>query len=399
MNKDYIPMFGEASDSEKKFVLNIISLKDLEIEIKYQTADGRFFIEKVVLQKNTCTKKIYTYDVKKLFIEENCFSFNFTDKWKFNFINCDCHFVPESGMIENVPLGMDTITFHLGDQIYLDLLFMDVISSSYTEEEIRSKIYSEYVKAFLRKKDVLQKSFNIMLGDDHEIADETLRDPNKELEAALFKTIFEEIQEGLRLNKLPIVHYDDSSFILVNNINTMGFQEYLNYIHEIILGDIFDTPNFRGKTYLLSPRNLLNTKNSTISNIIFSSEDNNHNFSDFFNFLFEKFGNGITILCGDEHTAAKFTISNLNNRMDFYFVGPINSVPDPLKNKFQLNNIIFDVKEEYLEQSHSFITINGDKIVHERSNSCCINFLGSLSYSTKFAYYRMKYRLNKCFLA
>jgi len=399
MNKDYLPILGEASDLEKKFVLNILSIRKLTIKLKICNQDSTFFTEDVLLEKNKCTRKIFTYDVEKIWLDDNVFTFNFssTNTWKFNFLNCDCQFVPQCGLVNEVPLSNKTISFHLGDQIYMDLLYMDVMSNTYTIEEIREKIYQEYMKAFLRKKDVLQKTFNIMLGDDHEICDETLRELTSENTTQIFKDIFNEIQQGLKLTDASVIHYDTNSFILINNINILDSKNYM-----ISIKDTIEKANdFKAKTYLLSPRNLLNSNNSRINNLIFSAVDNNENYNEFFTLLFNKFQNNkkeLVILCGDEHTAGKFTIKQLNsgNILDFYFVGPLNSVVDPLKNKFILNNENFIVEKQYLEQSHAFMTLIDDKLYHDIQHSTCINIMGTISYTIQYSISKIKFKLSNC---
>lgn len=377
MNDSYLPIFGEIDAMKEKFIINILFFDDYDLTVSFLdnscviNIDGKKFTShKIILSIDA--GDIY-FKNKKDSVYKDKIKFNPSlSKWNFNLLNCDCQFVPESGLIQKVKTDFQTINFHLGDQIYLDLIFMDIED----EKLIRETVYLEYKKAFLRKINILQKSFNIMLGDDHEISDESVRNKNN---TKIFKDIFHEIQGNLRFGE-KIVSYDDNSFLLIDNINLLNHDEYAQNIVE----DLKENNHLIKKNlFILSPRNLLNSKNNPLYNQIFSSINNNFDYNYLYDFLSEY--SSVKIFCGDEHSCAKFK----TGKIEIYFVGPLNSVPEVFENHFMIESKKYTLDKLYLKSKHSYIQIRNNIIEHVFSDKGFFfrKYQGFV-YSAKYIYFK-----------
>lgn len=390
MIEKFLYILGGVSDNE--FIINFVFFEDFDLLVLIDVTclEKNSILQKTDIisgKKYTSVRKIFPKNVKKIKIGEDVLNFDFTKPWKFNFLNCDCQFVPECDLKYRVVNDLNTINFHLGDQIYLDLLFMESIENEYPKDIIREKIYLEYKKAFSRKTDILQKSFNIMLGDDHEIADESLATNSNPFIKKVFKDIFYEIQYALRFSESNLISFDDKTFVLVDNIDTLSPREYLANV-----SSIFTKITNQDNIYILSTRNMLNTQNNPVYNEIFSDEDNSLNYSQFYNMLFDR-NKKITILCGDEHSCAKYELSKGDKKIDLYFVGPLNSVPEPFKNKFLLNDEKINIKEIYYYQKHSYMFLTDKGLNQEIQNdSCCFNSYSTISYTMKYLRYKILFK-------
>lgn len=376
MNKSYYYILGEIN--EHKFVVNFVFYETMKFKINNTIHD---------VKKYSCLRKVFDANsqtiklsVNNVFDHEINIVLDKPINWKINFLNCDCHFVRECELRNKIQTGHDYINFHLGDQIYLDLVYMSL--EEYDEEKIRGAIYEEYrIGFFERKLNILQNSFNIMLGDDHDIADESIRDKQYD---NFFKAIFVEIQHGLRLSDDKFVTYNDKRFVLLDNINTLSNEEYLFECNKVLRSlDSAVVNNF-----ILSSRNLMNSSNNCLYNLIFSSEDNTTNYNSFYDILFEmkkKNEMRFTILCGDEHSSAHHVISDkTRGNIDLYFVGPLNSVIDFIKNDFFVKSGTFSSEEIFYHKKHSFIEMtrmNNLKIIDDFS---CADYLSPIVYSWKF---------------
>lgn len=381
MNKNYYYILGEIN--EYKFVINFVFYESMIFKID----DTEYNVNKY-----SCLQKIF--DVKtrsiKLFINgifnhEININLEKPIYWKINFLNCDCQFIPECGLKDQVQTGYDCINFHLGDQIYLDLVYLKLAKDEYDEEKIRKAIYEEYrIGFFERKLKILQNSFNIMLGDDHDISDESIRIEQDKRYNNCFKKVFEEIQLGLRLSDSKFVIYNDMRFILIDNINTLSHEEYIFECNKILrMLDSTVISNF-----ILSPRNMMNTTNNCLYNIIFSSENNITNYNSFYDILFEmkkKHEMKFTILCGDEHSSGHYTINDKKRgKIDLYFVGPLNSVIDFIKNDFFIKSDILSSEEILYCKKHSFIEITRANNLEFVYDFKCSDYISPFIYSLKF---------------
>lgn len=340
----YFPIVGELRDDQ--FVVNVIFFDDVHLGV-------------VSGKKNTCEKLIFNRG-EKVTIGDFTFDSSF-DLEGFNILNCDCQFVGECGLKEQVK--NNSVNFHIGDQIYLDAVFLDACRNG--DDNLKQTIYEEYRKAFERKKDILQKNYNIMLGDDHEIADETLRQYDKYGITPVFLEVYNEIQKGLRFDDSPLVTYGDNDFLLVENIETRPNEEYSRNITNLINLGIFTKPNM----YILTTRNILNTKDNFINKIIYSSNDNIINYRQFYETIFS-WEKKVTIICGDEHCCGKFLIKRGNKQIEYYLNGPLNSVPEMFDGEYFLKTENLSV--EYLENKYGFIEITNGQIKHNMLDISCI---------------------------
>lgn len=370
MNKDYVPIIGECSLEKKKFVVNVVFFEKLSLNTSQGIIEG---------EKDSCRKMIFDLG-DKIEIGDFIFDSNFTPI--FNILNCDCQFVTECGLKEKV--SDRAMNFHIGDQIYLDHLFLDFCIGNYVSSEIRRLVYKEYKKTFLRKARILQNSFNIMLGDDHEIADETLREYDKTGEVTkIFKQIFYEIQGNLRLDENnTLINIENNSFVLIDNIETRTPENYLKNMNNIFNGH---KANLKNNVFILTTRNITNMVTNKINKLIYSSSDIRCNYYELYNSLFSevKSGKKLRVICGDEHSSAKFIIQRGNLEIEYYFNGPLNSVPEILCNEYKLEDKFTKV---YHEKKYGYIEISNGEIHHNILDiDCCTHNLVVMQYIKKIA--------------
>lgn len=422
MNIDFIPILGEYNLENKCFVLNLVSFNDIKLNINliaynddfniikeketYKMNLDKYYSKKIILKNikyknykiifDDATNEKYTNNTNeiKIIIPENISS-------KINIFNCDCHFVPETGIWESIDYKETSISFHLGDQIYLDLLFMDLCKklqdgccirgTDMTFMDLRKKVYNVYKESFLRKKNILQGSFNIMLGDDHDICDESLRTKydSKVVDRVvkIFKDIYEEIQKNCKIDDSKIVNYDNKSFLLIDNIRCLTTEKYAENIENIINET---KNNIKKNLYILTPRIPINYSLDKITKLVYEAHDNNYDYLNLYNNIFNLDCQSFNILCGDEHHIKKIEITqkNTNKKCDLYFVGPINSVLDEYKSNNFLTSSEFNVNEIYTHKKHGYITIKNDVVEHQIFK-CYINkIFGSFVYISKYLYYR-----------
>lgn len=381
MNKNYYYILGEVN--EYKFVINFVFYETMKFKINDTEHN---------VKKYSCLRQIFDaktqsikLSVNDVFDHEINIQLDKPIYWKINFINCDCQFISECGLKNQIQTGHDRINFHLGDQIYLDLVYLKLRKEEYNEDKIREMIYDEYrIGFFERKLNILQNSFNIMLGDDHDVADESIRITRDKRYDKFFKRIFEEIQHNLRLSDNKFVTFNDKRFILLDNINTLSHEEYLFECNKVLRSlDSTIINNF-----ILSSRNLMNSSNNCLYNLIFSTENNSTNYSSFYDILFEmkqKNEMRFTILCGDEHSSAQYVITDkTRGNIDLYFVGPLNSVIDFIKNNFFVKTNELSSKEIFYNKKHSFMTtteVNDLKVIDDFN---CSDYMSPIIYSFKF---------------
>lgn len=350
MNNNYFPIVGEISFREKKFVINVVFFDDVDLP---DLKGSKFTCQKFVLPTTEIAKiGDFTFDPTK-----------FDESIRINTLNCDCQIVSECGLKDEVKLG--SFNFHLGDQIYLDEVFLKSLHKK--DFNTIEHVYLEYKRGFLRKADILQKSFNVMLGDDHEIADETFREFDKDGEQTkIFRQAFEDIQRNLRLTNDTVISFGDQDFLLVDNINILPSKEYSRNITKLLTTSQFNSLS----VYILTARNITNVKNSQINKIIYSSDDNTINYRNFYDYLFEIAKNKkVTIICGDEHCSAKFLLQRDDTVIEYYLNGPLNSVPEVFDDKYFLKTE--RIKVEYLLNQYGFIEIENGIIVHKLMESSC----------------------------
>lgn len=412
MNIDFIPILGEYNPDEKNMVMNILSYCDINLKLDFISYDE--FSE--IREKETFDVELKKFTAKQI-IFENIISkkykiiFNNKDELNIiipknltsniNIFNCDCHFVPETGIWGTIENKETNISFHLGDQIYLDLIFLDLCSKlqgkccspskSMTDFEIRKDVYNVYKEAFLRKKNILQGSFNIMLGDDHDICDESLRKKYNEniVERVIkiFKEIYYEIQSNLRVNKSHFINFNDQTYLLMDNVRCLSTEKYEENIFNLINEN---KNNIKNKLYILSPRIIVNYSLDKISKLIYDSKDNTHDYTDLYDLIFKLNCKSVDILCGDEHTVKKMEITckNTNKKCNLYLVGTINSVLDIYKCDNFLTSSKYDIKDTYMYSYHGYISINNGNVQHNIFKRYVNKLFAWIIYGVKIFYHK-----------
>jgi len=391
MNKNFLPIIGEYKNS--KFILNIISLvEDKTIVIKigknYETI---FELEQYKCQKIILPVQHSIINIKIIADKEKYeFNVNISDNRKINIFNCDNHYLEQTDLWERAKPAI--FNFHIGDQIYLDELFMKHANDLQNKKQIflRRDVYTEYIKAFSRKAHILQSGFNIMLGDDHEIVDESLYSKfNKNIVKYLsgeYKRIFIEIQASLRFEN-EIVQVGNMDFLLIDNINTLSYQNYKNNLMQKVL-------KYKSNNeflYILSPRVPLNFKSSFLNKAIFEVDGDYTNYIDFYNLLFD-LPQKVKILCGDAHIYKSFKITKNEKNIDLILVGTMNSPIDQIEideNLFHTD----DIKCKEIEKipKNSFVYINDNIITTEFSEPRNFQKLNYL-----IRYFKARYEIRKC---
>jgi hypothetical protein len=332
--RSFFPILGELSRTH--FVLILVTFDEQNITIEYNNV--RTPIQLIPL---TCTKVIFDLPTKAMdiliLVNTNIYKIPVRacrgSIGSFKIVNCDCQFTPEVGLWEEIVIGDAETVFHLGDQIYLDLVFMRLAKTieQHTDESIKRIVYEEYRLAFQRKAHVLQTAFNVMLADDHEVADETIRtkyppDVVSRL-VRIFENVYHEIQNGLRQYNSKTIVLNDKAFILADNIRALNDDDYSRYIYDLIHEEI--PKSTTSHIYILTPRVPMNNRLSSWVNTIFGKTENTNNYQKLYDFITGLLGRSTTIVCGDEHAVKQYTVTTRYGKCRVFFAGPINSPPDP----------------------------------------------------------------------
>jgi hypothetical protein len=368
----FIPVLGELT--KNGFVLNTISLVTGTLLVNYNeitykagvTANSCIKIT-IPLAENPMPMTVSLNGDKR---DVNISAFKDCVP-TYKIVNCDCQFTPESGLWQQILDSRATVIFHLGDQVYMDLLFLKIIRTiqDYSDLDIRREVYAEYARAFSRKFDVLSSSHNIMLGDDHDIVDESIRTkyPKGDVDRVIgiFKLIYNEIQQGLRLTSGDSITFENKTFILVGNIEARNDLSYLEYIQKIVEKELPKVES--SELYILSPRVPMNNKIGCLVNLVFEKDENNLDYIDFYEMITHK--NKTTIICGDEHTAKKYNVRTKYGECTIYFAGPINSPPDPYNSKDYIKGAF--TEEIYSLPVNSFLSLDKEMVHHTKDVPCC----------------------------
>jgi hypothetical protein len=450
MNKYYFPIIGEYDPIENKFALAIISLKDMNINVclkadRSETKTKTIYPDNIIiipLKKNTTVRQIFDLDLDilnyHLHIDDNVLKINIRSSYDkhINVFNCDCQFVPEcdtwskvSTSYTNTNTNTD-ISFHIGDQIYMDLIFMDICNNIHklkvkeTDDiknqilsikpklinRIEKLIVSEYIKAFNRKVNVLQGCFNIFLADDHEIADEEIRikyGKIGEYVKLILRSKYKELQKALRLgnkSSVDLLTYGRTSFLLIDNIDALAYETYKENIESQI--DLVINRNLNLQhLFILSPRILFNIDPSSFNKFFFNTQSSNADYTSIYDKLFSLKTASTTILCGDVHSQNISTIKRRNtsdlfpNQLNLpdirekfsiklMTVGAMNSVLNS-QNNFSIKgksstNYEYIISEEYVGATyHSYIEIKDYKPKYIENYSFINNFFGAIVYIFK----------------
>lgn len=397
----YLPIIGEYDIINSKVKINILSLVSTKISMKiipsncitvnYNDKNLSGCINKtcdtfssIKLTKNDCTGIVInnidrnkTYSVS---FSDICdiLTIRTYDNVQIYAFNCDNHFVYPTDLWDTISheKKKSYFSYHLGDQIYMD----DVFTSTYNKIKynslgktknvccnmIKEYAYKEYFYCFSRKKCVLQNTFNIMLGDDHDINDDGGYKSEKLYQEMfnVFKNIYYDVQYSLKIidTTLPykisyILQIDNILCLSIDNISLAKPQEYNNEIISILeSAKDYDHENI----LLFLPRiPMVYTKN-TISKIIFGNDKYDFDFVQVYDVIKTLIdaGKKINIFCGDAHVCSKIVIGHNGNCMTcVYNVGTINNVAGfDSCNSYSLNEK-YTCNVKYLTWQNSYITI------------------------------------------
>jgi hypothetical protein len=227
-----------------------------------------------------------------------------------------------------------------------------------------------------------------MLGDDHDIADESLRTMyNKERTEQIvrvFKDVFDEIGGGLRLNKTEVIHYGESSFLLIDNIDILGPQKYCDNVIDIVRRN-----TYRKKLYVMSPRVMMNDNISALYQWVYSCGNNTVDYTGLYDALF-CLNSSVVILFGDAHVSKRFEVikAGIPKRIGLLFVGTMNSALDPYDGHEFLNISGYRLNQLSKVSEHSHVTIRNSKTEHVFSDSCLNKNCGTFLYTLKYLWKR-----------
>jgi len=418
MNTLYLPIIGEYSLEKKMFSLCILSLADQDINVQLRNYNTQQTLQQENLTMNV--NMIYSLKFENIeCLEYMLYIGDYPIKMDISrnidkhvtILNCDCQFVPETNTIKKVNTETFNLSFHLGDQIYLDLVFLDLfhyidlnihlLHSKILDSYVRSKILKEYVVTFRRKLNVLQHSFNVFLSDDHEICDESVLAKCLKLNPdiakylySIFKSINTTIQTCMRVTDSNMITYNNSSFLLVDNIDTLSYIDYDDKLRSILNSSV----KFTEHLYILSPRVLLNIKVLNFNRIMFKTQPSDVNYETLYETLFSLPCEKITIFCGDVHSSNKCSIiDNASSKeIGLMLVGPINSVLNK-PNKFYIKSNKFSYYQYYsCHNKHSFIEMINHNPKHVFKKSYKNLLFGGMAYLSQALYYdkiKPKFRL------
>ena len=386
MNTLYLPILGYYDKKNDNLSIVIISLIDKIIKINDN--------EIQLLKNDVVSTKINLNNNKFLFIDNNEIKLDIDDdvEKRIKIFNCDCHFVPETGIWNKINNDKPFYSFHLGDQIYNDLIFfkhcriynsIDKINENI--DKIKTDIFNNYLIAYKRKESVLQHSFNIFLGDDHEIVDDSIIKNLDPLVSGnlrqIYREVFQKIKTGL-YNK-NLLSLDNKSILLFDNIDTYNYLEYSQKLIDLINENKKDFIN--DDLYIMSPRVLLNFKSDLIQTLIFQTDTNNNDYDELYDTIFS-LNKKVKIFCGDRHYISKYNIilREKEKKISLYLVGPMNSIVEPRFSNYNLLDNNLELENEYQHLQHGYISIE-DKEITQNRYTCWLNKLfGPLIFAVKY---------------
>lgn len=389
INIDFIPIIGELGP--ESFVLNFVSYVNSTVIV-----NGT----KYPLKTHRSTRCVLPHDSKHATVTLSYGGTSYLIRntipedpsSSVNVFNCDCQFLPETGAWDDV--SASCLSFHLGDQVYLDHIFMKLVkggccSSELTDDLIRECAYNEYRVNFIRKLKVLQGSFNVMLGDDHDIADESLRDmydkQRTEQVTRVLKAVFKEIGGGLRLTQNEVVHYGNSSFLLIDNIDILDEQSYSDNVISILDRCMTFDGGYRKSLYIMSARVMMNDRISAFYRWIYSCGKNTVSYKKLYDILFN-LSSSVYILCGDAHLAKRFEVlkSGSTKIIEILFVGTMNSALDPYDGHEYLNIEGYRANQILKRVEHSHVALRNGRMKHVFTDSFINKNCGFCMYVTEY---------------
>jgi hypothetical protein len=282
-------------------------------------------------------------------------------------VNCDSCYGYESGTWDLIENKNTRYIFHLGDQIYNDHIFYDLYKDYekklIDEKQVYKYCYLHYLYHFSRnnKKNVLKNNFNLMIPDDHEILDNSVKKLANivcfKKVYNIFKSLSKSIELGLRHKKCNLLFLEDSSNSTVYILNyTEKFDEefyiknnYLQYVK-------------RNKNIIFLNRKCIGSvKNSMLNQVIFKNPPiENYNIDYMLKLGIKYPKKNIYVLCGDYHmkNSLKY-FKNQRQILEIKNVGAINTVVDIFSVNFILESKISDITlQSDTTMQNGFVSIN-----------------------------------------
>ena len=383
MNTLYLPILGYYDKKNDSLSIVIISMVDKIIKINDN--------EIQLLKNDVVSTKINLNNNKFLFIDNNKIKLDIDDdvEKRIKIFNCDCHFVPETSIWNKIDYSKPFYSFHLGDQIYNDLIFfkhcriynsIDKINENI--DKIKTDIFNNYIVAYKRKALVLQQSFNIFLGDDHDIMDDNMIKNLDPLISGnlrqIYREIFEKIKTGLYTKDL--ITLDNKSILLFDNIDTYNYYDFSKKLNKLI-NDNKD--QIEETLYIMSPRVLLNFNDTFIDKYLYENLPNNNDYDELYNTIFS-LNSDVKIFCGDQHYISKYNIIKGEKKCELFIIGPMNSVLNQQFCNYILLDNNFQLENEYQYLQHGYVSIE-DKEITQNRYTCWLNKLfGPVIYAIKY---------------
>lgn len=293
-------------------------------------------------------------------------------------VNCDSCYGYETGTWDLIQGDSTKYVFHLGDQLYNDHLFFKsclTYTLNMTKSEIKlvhKKCYSHYLHHFTRnnKTNILKNNFNLMIPDDHEIVDNSIKEFGNQNNFKIIHKILEKLSEkielGLRQTGSDILFIPDnkhSTVYIVNYLNDFTKELYDKYNYIKWMKD-YDNIIF------LTRKCVGSVHNPWLNQMIFSTDEYELVDIDFllnFKLKSKNSNKKIYVLCGDYHM--KNTIDYKKGNKDLLQiknVGAINTVIDTINVNFIPNTKIEGIEiESNTIRQNGFVTISydGDTII------------------------------------
>ena len=274
--------------------------------------------------------------------------------------------------------------YHIGDQIYNDLLINRLINNlsnmdNYVQykKQIKNKIYQNYFKSWnnLYKKHLLTSYPNLMIGDDHDIYDDDTEHINDHYlfikECAL--EVYQEIQINLRIdNKKSDFYYKiDNNILHIFFGRTLNFhysvQDFINYIDEIL----FKATITKIKDiYLIFSKPPINKNPRGLSKLFFKPV--NDDFNIFYDYLLKlkNLNLNISIIAGDLHRQVISSVFYNKKFLTNLIIIPSMTSCSPLLNSKIFLNLPNSFKYKIFEEkrTNGYLLLNKNKFKIKSKN-------------------------------
>jgi hypothetical protein len=253
-------------------------------------------------------------------------------------VNCDCDWHLSTKIWENLKEENNiNMIYHIGDQIYNDLIFHRVYNTLKYENqtqiysnEIKKKLYLNYFSTWSNSKRriILETIPNLMIGDDHDTTDDdsAIDDKYFKFIKKIALQVFTDIQVNLRIDNQP----NDFYYRIYNNQLHLflgrtyswdhNADDYVNYLLSII------NNNSSKNLYIFFSKPPINFNLSTFIKLVYPTDNNNY--QNLYQYLKELKDNNyhITLIGGDLHRYVYLKIYYEKEFLfNFYIIPPINS--------------------------------------------------------------------------